>query len=181
MNRAHKTQEKLLRHARLQFWSNGYSNVPVRKIALAAGVDVALISRHFGSKRGLFEATLESAFSVLDDPPQTEAELIDQFVRLYVNTPRGTSEPSAFRMLLTNAHDEDVGDLVRDLYDRGMQARLRQILGTQRGALFAAVLFGVSLVEKSLRIDGVADPADPEYEAQLRHLMNAAIAYPRKA
>ena len=42
------------------FWSKGYSNVSVREISNAAGVDVALIARYFGSKRGLFEATLEN-------------------------------------------------------------------------------------------------------------------------
>lgn len=52
------TKEKLLDAARQLFWTRGYSNVSVRDITGAAGVDAALVSRYFGGKQGLFEATL---------------------------------------------------------------------------------------------------------------------------
>ncbi|MEM6901379.1 MAG: helix-turn-helix domain-containing protein, partial [Pseudomonadota bacterium] len=67
-----KTRDKLLLHARRQFWANGDSHVSLRQIASAAGVDVALISRHFGGKLGLFEATLDGAFSIFETPPVNE-------------------------------------------------------------------------------------------------------------
>ncbi len=177
MSKAQQTREKLLHQARLQFWANGYSNVSVRQIAKAAGVDVALISRHFGSKLGLFEASIEGAFSLIESAPQDERDLVEQFIRLYAETPRTSSEPSAFRMLLTNAHDEEVGEMVRGLYDRSVQTVLRDLLGAERAALFAAVLFGISLVEKSLLVDGIADPKSEPYRAQLRHMMDAALGY----
>ena len=80
-------------------------------------------------------------------------------------------------MLLTNAHDEEVGDRVRGLYDQSVQKLLRDILGGERAALFAAVLFGISLVEKSLLVDGIADPSSETYRVQLRHMMGAALEY----
>jgi len=175
MSQAMKTQDKLLLHARRQFWSNGYSNVSLRQIASAAGVDVALISRHFGGKMGLFEATLEGAFQVFEVPPSNEAELVDAFIRIFAETPRTTTEPSAIRMLLTNSHDEEVGTTVRSLYDKHIQQALRTLLGEERAALIAAVIFGFSVAEKSLRIEGIASPSSPEYEAQLRHLLEAAL------
>ena len=39
------SKEKLLEEACNQFWSKGYSNVALRDIAGAAGVDVALVAR----------------------------------------------------------------------------------------------------------------------------------------
>lgn len=177
MSKAQQTREKLLQQARLQFWANGFSNVSVRQIAKAAGVDVALISRHFGNKLGLFQASLDGAFSLFDTRPENEAALVDQFVRLYAETPRTSSEPSIIRMLLTNAHDEEVGEWVRDLYDQNVQAALRDLLGAERAALFAAVLFGISVVEKSLKVDGIAEPKSETYRAQLRHMMDAALNY----
>ena len=60
MNKSSDTKQLLLANACKIFWSKGYSNVSVREIAKAAGVDVALIARYFGSKRGLFEATFDN-------------------------------------------------------------------------------------------------------------------------
>lgn len=179
MSQAMNTKDKLRLHARRQFWINGYSNVSLRQIASAAGVDVALISRHFGGKFGLFEATLEGAFDIFETPPSDEAELLDAFVRIFVETPRTNTEPSAIRMLLTNAHDEGVGDLVRELYDERIQQGLRALLGEERAALLAAVVFGFSVAEKSLRIEGIAPPSSDQYKSQLTHLLEAALAKPR--
>lgn len=170
-----KTQDKLLLHARRQFWANGYSNVSLRQIAGAAGVDVALISRHFGGKLGLFEATLEGAFDIFDTPPSNEAELVNAFVRVFAEKPRASSEPSALTMLLTNSHDEDVGSLIRDLYDHHFQKSLRDLLGSERAALLAAVVFGFSVAEKSLQVDGIAPPSSVQHRKQLEYLLLAAI------
>ncbi|MEO0371384.1 MAG: TetR family transcriptional regulator, partial [Pseudomonadota bacterium] len=52
MAKPRPTKEKLLGAARDLFWTRGYSNVSVRDITGAAGVDAALVSRYFGGKRG---------------------------------------------------------------------------------------------------------------------------------
>lgn len=53
------TRLEILDAAREQFATHGYRGATVRAIAAAAGVDPALVHRHFGSKAGLFVATLE--------------------------------------------------------------------------------------------------------------------------
>src|SRR5699024_11980549 len=52
-------KRRLLDAAREQFSSKGFRSVTLRSIAAEAGVDVALIARHFGRKDGLFDATVE--------------------------------------------------------------------------------------------------------------------------
>lgn len=172
------TRDRLLLNARRQFWSHGYSNVPVRQIAAAAGVDVALISRYFGGKRGLFQATLDGAFDLQGLPALDQPALVDALVQVFLNAPRGCDEPSTMRLLLTNAHDAEVGDLVRRTFRDAFQSRITAITGSEtRAALLVAVLLGLSVAEKSLHLPGI-DIADPQtYEAQLRHLMTAALAF----
>ncbi|MCY1139394.1 TetR family transcriptional regulator [Actinoplanes sp. Pm04-4] len=58
---AARTRQLLLDAARHRFASDGYAATTVRDIADDAGVNVALISRYFQSKEGLFEACLTSA------------------------------------------------------------------------------------------------------------------------
>ncbi|MCO8270215.1 TetR family transcriptional regulator [Actinoplanes sp. TRM 88003] len=58
---AARTRRLLLEAARQRFADDGYAATTVRDIADDAGVNVALISRYFQSKEGLFEACLNSA------------------------------------------------------------------------------------------------------------------------
>lgn len=176
MTKAEATRENLLTHARALLWRHGYSNVSLRQIAKAAGVDVALVSRYFGGKRGLFEATLEGAF----DTPQAKGPdaLVDMVVALFVSHPRDAPGPTMLHLMQTNAQDEEVGALVRDAQQSGLQTMIETAVGTpQRAALFMAVVMGISIAEKTLHLRGIAPHDSAEYEAQLRHLLNAALDF----
>jgi len=176
MNKALATQEKLLTHARALLWRYGYSNVSLRQIATAAGVDVALVSRYFGGKRGLFEATLEGAFDLPD--VSTPSELVDMTVRLFTDHTRDKSTVSPLHLLLMNAQDEEVGPLVRDRQTEHFQSVLETVIGAPTpAALYMSVILGVGIAEKSLHLDGIAAYDSPEYEAQLRYMLEAAIAF----
>ena len=52
-------RERLLAEARRQFTARGYDRTTLRGVAQACGVDAALISYHFGSKRQLFAAAVD--------------------------------------------------------------------------------------------------------------------------
>jgi TetR/AcrR family transcriptional regulator len=64
-----------LRQAGAQLFSErGFDGVPIEDLADRAGVNKALISYHFGGKRGLYVAILESAFaSMAEKLKATEA------------------------------------------------------------------------------------------------------------
>lgn len=176
MNKALATQEKLLIHARDLLWRYGYSNVSLRQIATAAGVDVALVSRYFGGKRGLFEATLDGAFDL--PPVTTPAELVDMTVHLFSDHARDKATVSLLHLLLMNAQDEEVGALVRDLQNRHLQTVLETVLGAPApAALYMSVILGIGIAEKSLHLQGIAPHDTPEYECQLRYLLEAAIDF----
>lgn len=57
---AEATRKGILEAARKHFIKDGYDNAGLRAIAGGAGVDAALISRYFGSKKNLFLAVLQS-------------------------------------------------------------------------------------------------------------------------
>lgn len=178
MTEANSTRDRLLAVAQREFWTRGYSNVSLREIARAVGVDVALASRYFGSKMGLFEATLDRAFDAVRLPDDSAEALVDHVVEIFVTTPRDGEAPSVVRMILMNAHDRDVGALVRARHADGLQAQLEQVIGDRaRAALFMAVCLGIGVAEKSLRLTGIAPVGTPAYEAQLRHLLAAALDY----
>ena len=54
-----QTRDAIMQAAETLFTTRGYGGVGVREIANEAGVNLALISRHFGSKLMLFDAVLQ--------------------------------------------------------------------------------------------------------------------------
>ncbi|MEM7508151.1 MAG: TetR family transcriptional regulator [Pseudomonadota bacterium] len=61
---ADATRNALLVAARTEFQRAGYEGASTRKIAADAGCNIALISRYFGAKIGLFEAVMEGCIDL---------------------------------------------------------------------------------------------------------------------
>ena len=163
------TKEILLTHACRLFWSRGYSNVSVREIAKAAGVDVALIARYFGSKLGLFEATLETIGSTDPADFNSAEEFVDLIVEMFANAPKDGVEASPISLILMNATDPDVGEMVVQGQYESWQRPIEKILGSKsRAAVFFAAVLGFSVVQKSMKMDGIAPAGSDEHRAQFR-------------
>ena len=60
MAAAAQSRERLLAAASILFAERGFAGTTTRDIAERAGVDAALIVRHFGSKVGLYLASLQA-------------------------------------------------------------------------------------------------------------------------
>ena len=119
------------------FVEQGYANTPVRDIAARAGVDPALVIRHFGSKEGLFLRTMQlETVDVLRLEPPLES-LGERIVRYVLGTDeriRGiylalvrASDSGGVASALSAFHEEAFVAPLRDLLDgddRELRARL---------------------------------------------------------
>ncbi|MEP3629386.1 MAG: TetR family transcriptional regulator [Hyphomicrobiales bacterium] len=176
MSRSQKTKEALLQEARNLFWSYGYSNVSVRDISKAAGVDVALISRYFGSKLGLFETTLQGFPLLNTDAVKNADQLIEQVVNLFTTAPRDSNNATATSLILRNTSDPEVGEMVRELYKRTWYQSLKKILGSKAKATrFSAAVLGLHIAETSLKLDGMPPHQSGEYRRELAGFLRASI------
>lgn len=174
------SKDRLQRAAKSAFWARGYSNVALREIARDAGVDVALIKRYFGDKLGLFAATLEGAFDTGYLPQTNSADLIEAVVQLFSIPAHHRDDPSVIRLILMNAHDPEVGAMVRAAHMAQMQSYLERVIGDPtRAALFMAVILGASVAEKSLRLRAMSPLGSSQYAAELRYMLRAAVSYER--
>ncbi|MEM8571124.1 MAG: helix-turn-helix domain-containing protein [Pseudomonadota bacterium] len=177
MTKAERTKAQLIEKAQFLFWSRGYSNVSLREITNLAGVDVALVSRYFGSKLGLFEATIP-LLPALDASQIADVEdLVERVVDLFASGERGGDGPSPTAFILMNANDPEVGDLVRTAYKARWQVHLDALIGDKRRAAdFSAAMLGMSIAEKALHLDGIADYRTSAYKDQLRSLLRKTIS-----
>ena len=78
--------ERILSAAEKLFADNGFSAVSLRKVTSAAGVNLAAVSYHFGSKDGLIEAVLRRNIEPINEE---RLRLLD----LYESEKSGAMEP----------------------------------------------------------------------------------------
>ena len=177
MSKSQKTKTALLQEARNQFWSRGYSNVSVRDISKAAGVDVALISRYFGSKLGLFETTLKDLPLLNTNAIKSADQLIEQVANLFTTATRDGNNATATSLILRNASDPEVGEMVRELYKRTWYQSLEYILGSKaKASRFSAAVLGMHIVETSLNLDGMPFDQSDEYKREIKAFLHASIS-----
>lgn len=102
------TRRLLLSAARHRFARQGYAGTTVREITDDVGVNVALISRYFGSKEGLFEACLQSASADLGASVAPGASLDDVAAAMadLIAGPYTAEHPNQLVLLLRSSGDE---------------------------------------------------------------------------
>ncbi|MEM8703391.1 MAG: TetR family transcriptional regulator [Pseudomonadota bacterium] len=179
MSKSSSTREKLVEAARALFWTRGYSNVSVRDITGSAGVDAALVSRYFGGKQGLFEATLAEIApweALAAEPDDLLAKAAASFAHPFDPEADATN---VFTMLVVNVIDPEMGRMIRDLVQTKMADPLTERIGSadarERAALLLAVLFGVALMRKNFQLGGLADKSPEQLQADIIRLGRVAL------
>ncbi|MEU4562256.1 TetR family transcriptional regulator [Actinoplanes sp. NPDC023936] len=175
------TRKALLDAARRRFAADGYTSTSVRDIASDAGVNVALISRYFESKEGLFRACLrgtvddlkQSVFEnlPLTDPPRQLAEKL---------AGPHTKEPNQLLLLLRTSGDETAERIRRETLE-SISRRLATAAGSDsddpRILLNAQVVLSAALgvlILRSAALQPLA-AADQDQLAEPLRVMIAAL------
>ena len=153
---AAETRNRLLQAARRLFAKANYVSVGIREIGAEAGVNPALISRYFGSKRNLF---LEVA-SILNDegnaalPDVPPAERTTLAMNGILSDGANSAWVTDFRITALSALDPNVSDVMAKTYDNIRQHIMEVLPGEQaatRAELILAQIMGASMVVNLLR------------------------------
>ncbi len=139
------TKEAIRQAAARLFRVGGYAATSVRDIASEAGVDPALVIRHFGSKEQLFLETMQlgaDAQPLLDGPIETLGETFIEYVVSAGNEVRGT-----FLALIRASDSDGVAPRLREIHDVSFVEPLRSRLtgpdAELRSRLAAALVGGL--------------------------------------
>ncbi len=165
-----ETRETIRQAARAHFLSAGYRDATLRSIAADAGVDVALVSYYFGSKRDLFTA----AMALPVNPADTVAAMLEgDDATLAVRMLRGMlavwDAPESGGPLVALAgtvlSDPGVRRLAAEAVAREIVAPLAERIGGPdagtRAAAFGTQVSGVIFSRYLLRIEPIASmPAE---------------------
>lgn len=183
-----RTREEILAVARRRFFADGYDGVSLRSIAEEAGVDVALISYHFGSKKGLFGAAL----ALTANPAELLARelggplnsLPERLVRKMINVWDDPVTGGPLRALLAGVvREPDVARLFREAVEREIIARIAERIGgpdaTKRAGVAVTQIVGLLMTRYVLCLEPIASMPAGELSVRLAPTLRAALTGPR--
>jgi AcrR family transcriptional regulator len=178
-----ETKDLIRKAARERFLSRGYGDSSMRSIAADAGVDVALVSYYFGSKRGLFNAAMSLTVSPAE---MLEVALEGDLETLPTRILRGMlalwddpeSGPPLIALLRAAANDPAMSRLAAEMVEREIIARLAGRIGGEdalpRAAALCAQIAGLIFSRYLLRLEPIASmPADDVVRRLEPSLMDA--------
>jgi AcrR family transcriptional regulator len=176
------TRQRLLDAARRLFAEHGYDHVTVRMIAAAAGANVALINRYFGSKAALFAEVLAgepTVRTVLDgDAAGLPRRLAEHVVR-QIHT--GAESP-VLRALDRSVGSAELKPMLRERMENAMvrplAARLSGPDARVRALLAASVLMGSGTLRRLLGLDDLRTADRDLLTARLTAIFEACLSPP---
>ena len=199
---ARDTKDRLLDAAERLFEARGFEGTSLRKVTAEAGVNLAAVHYHFGSKEALLRATaarrvepvnrerlrLLDRIEAQQGPGAQRLEpILEAFFRpVLLMEPRSATEPSPLRQLAAMLYSEPteiVQPLVADLFGEVAQ-RFVAALGRALPDLSAAEValrlqfsVGVLVHVTSGHLADVADPEMPPLPRDDERLLQAMIAF----
>lgn len=145
------TRQRILDSARELFTAEGYAQVSSRRIAAAAGVNVALINRYFGAKRGLLAEVIaeEAVFpKILEGDPEGLPRRLAEHV---VHRSLGEGTPLQ-RALEYSASDPDLRQVHKERVKSAILEPLAAYIGgpsaRARASLVVSLLLGVGTLKR---------------------------------
>lgn len=176
---AEATRAAIENAARKHFGSKGYDAVGLREIARDAGVDVALISRYYGSKKGLFETAILPHFDI-SPLVQGGMNTFGQRVAAMMLDPAHKQDFDPTRALLLSIGSGEVGALINEaLTKEAIEVLTPHLDGPQatvRAALIIAVLTGVDALFRIARLDALTTAAPAPLGEVLAALAQGLVA-----
>jgi AcrR family transcriptional regulator len=164
------TRDAILAAARRQFSERGYNRTTLRSVAAQAGVDPALVVHFFGSKQGLFSASVELPFEpadlaarVSESPRGHVGELVASFALRVLEDPEARSRWLA--IIRAAASEPEVAGVLRRTLEERVFAPVAEALGSDdaplRVTLAATQLVGIAMARYIVGLAPLVE-TDPE-------------------
>ncbi|PZQ22210.1 MAG: TetR family transcriptional regulator [Sphingopyxis macrogoltabida] len=178
------TRAAILASARQRFLRESYDSVGLRDIAGDAGVDVALISRYFGGKEGLFgEVVSKDKEPSIFQEPKSLDEFPDFLARMVLEDDEvdRVQRMEMFVIILRSAASPKAGEIIQDMVRNDVLEPMTRLMGPggepMKADMLLAILMGITVMRTVMNTEIVPeqDRID-QCRAYFRNIFKAALA-----
>ena len=175
------TRAEMLAAARRRFLLESYENVGLRDIARDVGVDVALVSRYFGSKDELFREVLQGDGEKKFKHDVEPVDLPDYFISLMAQKDHGADREHLDKILimLRSASSPAASQIISQTVHDDVLEPLAKLLGgpdsRTRASLILAVLMGTTILRTVMAVEPMCEGDQGIVRERLRRLLRAAV------
>ena len=178
---ASATRGMMLASARRRFLEESYENVALREVAGDAGVDVALVSRYFGSKEGLFREVLRSSRGEWLDPSIGREDLAGWLAALAIRDNSEDAEDiERLLIILRSASSPKAAEIVRDCFQQDVSVPMRSLISgvdpELRASLALSLVVGTTILRTIMKVEPLSGSDVGAVRARLTELLSAALA-----
>ncbi|MFY0406171.1 TetR family transcriptional regulator [Solicola sp. PLA-1-18] len=152
------TRARVLDAARTRFGADGYERTTIRAVAADAGIDPALVMRHFGSKDGLFAEAADLDLALPDltgvAPADVPALLVERFVAVW------EQDATFMALLRASASSEVAAARMREVFADQVAPALAAVAvdrPVERVALVGSQVLGLAVARHLLRVPALVD------------------------
>ncbi len=175
---AAETRAALLAAARVRFARDGYEATNLRDIAADVGVNVALISRYFGSKEGLFQTVIafdrNRIAQTMQGPPE---QLAQRLLNSVLVDPAGPDH-DLFVTLLRSSGYPAAAQYMRNLLDlltADLTSKTTLADADLRADLVAALLTGIVVLRRLVGKAPIADATPSELLPHFQPILSVLL------
>lgn len=177
------TRLAMLAAARARFLQESYENVGLRDIAGDVGVDVALVSRYFGSKAELFREVLRDGKDTEDKlPPDLHSEELPRYLASALLSQTSESDRRHAEhslIILRSASSPQAAEIVREALRGDILLPLAERLGgadaDARASLAMAIWMGTTILRTVMQVQPFCDQNCGATQDRLERLFATAF------
>lgn len=176
------TRADILAAARRLFAAESYEGVGMRDVAREAGVNVALVSRYFGSKEILFRKVLLERRGEWFGGAKTQADLAQWLGNLPFADGDEDSRADLERLyiILRSASSPVTATIISEAFVEDVFAPLANLLGPGsaqvRAGLALSLVIGATVLNGILSVDTIGPELREEGRARLNDMIAQALA-----
>ncbi|HEU0100358.1 MAG TPA: TetR family transcriptional regulator [Allosphingosinicella sp.] len=176
---AEATRDALLASARRRFLEESYENVGLREIAGDAGVDVALVSRYFGSKEGLFREVVRKARGEWLNPDICPARLPAWLAELTTREDSDGADIERLLIILRSVSSPKAARIVKESFREDVLDPVAKLLAgddpEMRASLALSLLLGTTVLRTIMRVDAICECDTDAVRRRLEALLAEAL------
>ena len=185
------TRTAILAASREEFATRGYDAATIRGIAVAAGVDPALVHHYFGTKEKLFAAALELPFNPGDIFARVLVGGIDgvgeRLLRaVFAAWQDGGARAPVMAVIRTATSSDKGAEMLREFLDRNVLQRIAAELAPDRAklraGLVASQMAGLLMARYVISLPALAMASDEDIIAavapNLQHYLTGDLGRP---